>query len=482
MDGGAAFYRWRGCIFLCSFCKSKSRRKVHVNKAERESVGRSEFMGALVIGVGVAVAVIGIVFGAWGFSSSETTSGAAILMSGSIGFVGGLLLVAMGLVQRSLVVVADRLDGIIQFEEEEASHLHGQLQAPLQSPLQDREHGHGAGLELEAEDFLPVFPPISEPAPPPPAKPAKRTPPPVPAAPARQIQPEPEPEPEPEEAIAPAAVVAEERPLDPAGGLPSWFRRKREPEPVPEPEIEAQPEIAEPALQFEPLPPPRPASEAARAELARREEAAQREADVAARRELPPFLRSGPPSAPGERAAVPERPVAPERPMPVGFAADRAESHPAEPRVSEPRISEPRMSEPRVPEPRRAPEPRLSEPRIADPRIAEPRIPEPRIAAPRVPEPVVREPVVREPLPRADLGPDPGAPPAFLSVSDLLGDDEPAAEPEVSVLKSGVIGGMAYKLYSDGSIEADLPDGTLRFASLQDLRDHVSGGAARGED
>ncbi len=50
----------------------------------------------------------------------------------------------------------------------------------------------------------------------------------------------------------------------------------------------------------------------------------------------------------------------------------------------------------------------------------------------------------------------------------------PPAAPEPSVLKSGIVGGMAYTLYSDGSIQAELPDGTLRFASLQELRDHVS--------
>jgi hypothetical protein len=44
---------------------------------------------------------------------------------------------------------------------------------------------------------------------------------------------------------------------------------------------------------------------------------------------------------------------------------------------------------------------------------------------------------------------------------------------EVSVLKSGVVDGMAYTLYSDGSIEAELPQGTLRFGSITDLRNHI---------
>lgn len=56
-------------------------------------------------------------------------------------------------------------------------------------------------------------------------------------------------------------------------------------------------------------------------------------------------------------------------------------------------------------------------------------------------------------------------------------EPEPAARPEPEeprILKSGIVGGMAYTLYSDGSIQADLPDGVVRFASLQELRDHVA--------
>jgi hypothetical protein len=60
--------------------------------------------------------------------------------------------------------------------------------------------------------------------------------------------------------------------------------------------------------------------------------------------------------------------------------------------------------------------------------------------------------------------------------------NEPAAEApqtaapnanEISVLKSGVVDGMAYTLYSDGSIEADLPQGALRFGSITELRNHI---------
>lgn len=57
---------------------------------------------------------------------------------------------------------------------------------------------------------------------------------------------------------------------------------------------------------------------------------------------------------------------------------------------------------------------------------------------------------------------------------------EPATTPEeaprpraIAILKSGVVDGMSYTLYVDGSIEAELPQGTLRFASIHELRAHL---------
>lgn len=50
-----------------------------------------------------------------------------------------------------------------------------------------------------------------------------------------------------------------------------------------------------------------------------------------------------------------------------------------------------------------------------------------------------------------------------------------ATEPDraVAILKSGVVDGMAYTLYADGSIEAQLPQGTVRFGSITELRAHI---------
>ncbi|MCJ9705732.1 DUF308 domain-containing protein, partial [Bradyrhizobium sp. SHOUNA76] len=46
-------------------------------------------------------------------------------------------------------------------------------------------------------------------------------------------------------------------------------------------------------------------------------------------------------------------------------------------------------------------------------------------------------------------------------------------QPPVTVLKSGIVDGMAYSLYSDGSIEAQMPEGMMRFASIDELRAHL---------
>jgi hypothetical protein len=49
-------------------------------------------------------------------------------------------------------------------------------------------------------------------------------------------------------------------------------------------------------------------------------------------------------------------------------------------------------------------------------------------------------------------------------------DEDP---PAVTMLKSGVVDGMAYSLYSDGSIEAQMPEGMMRFASIDELRAYL---------
>ena len=80
----------------------------------------------------------------------------------------------------------------------------------------------------------------------------------------------------------------------------------------------------------------------------------------------------------------------------------------------------------------------------------------------RVPE----EPRVAVPPPIA--APKPPAPP-------LRPPPKPApTTPDATVYKSGVIDGMAYTLFMDGSIEADLPQGKVKFASVDELQKYLT--------
>lgn len=90
------------------------------------------------------------------------------------------------------------------------------------------------------------------------------------------------------------------------------------------------------------------------------------------------------------------------------------------------------------------------------------------------PPPVVPEPAARREA-KVEMPPVPTArreePGADKRTGELplppINDRTPA------VLKSGVIDGMAYTLYADGSIEADLPSGVVKFPSVDALRAHL---------
>jgi hypothetical protein len=78
------------------------------------------------------------------------------------------------------------------------------------------------------------------------------------------------------------------------------------------------------------------------------------------------------------------------------------------------------------------------------------------------------EPVQNTGIQSMESKPEPAASPSAAAY------DEPVP---ISVLRSGIVDGMAYTLYSDGSIEAELPQGTLRFGSITELRQHLEQGA-----
>jgi hypothetical protein len=69
--------------------------------------------------------------------------------------------------------------------------------------------------------------------------------------------------------------------------------------------------------------------------------------------------------------------------------------------------------------------------------------------------------------------------PHSASDTDVAPPNPSPAPPErsVAILKSGVVDGMSYTLYADGSIEAQLPQGTVRFGSIAELRAHIESNA-----
>ncbi len=225
------------------------------------------------------------------------------------------------------------------------------------------------------------------------------------------------------------------------------------PTPAPEPEPAPEPVAAPPPPPVEaPAPRPRGLSFADRLRPAAK----------------PPTAPAAPaPAAPPPRAedrAEDEVPVVERR----GRILSRSAEGEVAPPVPRPRSLLDRMSLSRPAAERPAPEriaPEISSP---EPRAPEHQEPEVHTPEPPAPEPVA-EPYAPEPAPAAPIQTEQDEP-----TPRPYGAPPPRPAPEPMVLKSGIVGGMAYTLYSDGSIQAELPDGVVRFASLVELREHVS--------
>jgi hypothetical protein len=77
-------------------------------------------------------------------------------------------------------------------------------------------------------------------------------------------------------------------------------------------------------------------------------------------------------------------------------------------------------------------------------------------------------------VPRSETRPEPRSEHRPEPRSEPRPEPSPGPQPRpLSILKSGVIDEMAYTLFTDGSIEAQMPDGTMRFSSIEDLRRHL---------
>jgi hypothetical protein len=133
---------------------------------------------------------------------------------------------------------------------------------------------------------------------------------------------------------------------------------------------------------------------------------------------------------------------------------ERAEERPADPSAGEFRAAPPIAPPPPRPAETPPPPPQDSWPQPERSRAPDPSPPRRSSRAPST----FAEPTAGAPAPELH-------PPVVEAADESL--------PPVTVLKSGVVDGMAYSLYSDGSIEAQMPEGMMRFASIDELRAHL---------
>lgn len=182
-------------------------------------------------------------------------------------------------------------------------------------------------------------------------------------------------------------------------------------------------------------------------------------AEPRARRERPRETHSEEIARPRRPVAAPpaEEPVRANRPAPPSFE----EEEPARPRA---RSAEPVRET--------APRPRGDRPR--EPAEEAPRPRREFTPIPTIPQPFGSGEGGRAPQPGRGGEPSEPPPPKFRPVEPAPAPASAPARPgSETVVRSGVIGGMAYTLYVDGSIEAELPIGTVRFNSIAELQDHV---------
>ncbi len=74
------------------------------------------------------------------------------------------------------------------------------------------------------------------------------------------------------------------------------------------------------------------------------------------------------------------------------------------------------------------------------------------------------------PEPRERPAPPPPAPAPRVAAGQHHAAEE---DQPVAVLKQGTVDGMSYTLYTDGSIDAEFPEGRIRFNSIDELREHL---------
>ena len=183
--------------------------------------------------------------------------------------------------------------------------------------------------------------------------------------------------------------------------------------------------------------------------------------DVADEAPLSPRAPQRPPAAPSI-----EPHAEPKAWMPPSRSNGPNESSYKEPRADFPPVAAPRseqIARTQAPERTREVSRDAAKPAGKDSGLFDVVWPDARSKAAAGGEPAQREPKFEAPPQR------PGEEPRVEKRAESL----VAPERPSSILKSGVIDGMAYTLYADGSIEAELPQGVVRFASVDALRAHL---------
>ena len=386
-------------------------------------------MFAFLMSVGIAGALVSLFALGFGFSYNGFDLGNTLIIAGTTGFGASLVLIGLGGAIRELRRLADALSPRVSGRGVRTSE-------PGEAQVSAPRGGVSPRIPYPPKPDLPK-PDLLKPT----VEPLAR-----------------EPRPLETRLAGPADISAEERPR------PDIFAAARQ---ASEPPMVEEPEVTPPPPMRPPVAPPPPAARPPAGEPAYEPKFGP--ADILAR------LGGGRTAAPAPQAEAPPMRPPMERPPVVRPPDDLPEpalEH-APDRASEPEPERPapgNMFEsvwPAAGKPARSAGPdsiaRAPKPDSKFEPKAEPRF-EPK--RPRFEPPPLRSeppPLRAEPPP----SPEPG-------VAEMAPAPRPPVEAkQVSILKSGVIDGMAYTLYTDGSIEAQLPQGTMHFASIEDLRLHL---------
>jgi hypothetical protein len=405
-------------------------------------------MYALLLLLSVLAGAIGVFTIGFGISVFQSSFGNSLIVAGSVAVVGGMVMLGLAAAVRQLRRIAD---GMGPRPVVPAARRQPMPEPAESAPAPRRAPGPSGPpipypprpdmREPRPEMRPPPTPALEAPEPPPMERPTER---PMERPAERPVE-RPLERPRPNifgvaRAVGEPPVVDEPEtvPLAP-NRMPAAPVGRSAPPPMPEPEQRPMPEARQ-------MPEPRPASPA----------------DIMAR--LSNLAAAPPRPSPPPRPEPPRTPPASERPPEQRQRPNMFDAlWPAEGRAgrqSQPEtIARAPKSEPK-PEPRQEPRGDLK--------------PDPMLDIRSEPKPEARPELRFEPpMPRERIEPARERMEPVVNVAPREPMAPPPEQRPIAILKSGVIDGMAYTLYTDGSIEAELPQGTMRFGSIDELRAHL---------